>query len=646
MSAIAGIYHSNKEPVPIEHISRVMESLQKFPADDVQVWHKDHIFLGCHAQWITLEQIGEQLPYYDYERQLVITADAIIDNRKELFDLLQVDHRRRKQMPDSQLILLAYDKWGEDSPKYLIGDFAYMIWDEKKQKLFGARDISGYRTLYYYWNQSQFRFCTTIEPLLALPFVKKQLNEQWLAEYLAISGSIDTVDALSTPYKNIDQIPPSHSISVEGEKVKLTRYGRLYSGDSLKLKSNEEYVEAFQEVFQKAVTSKLRTHRNVGAQLSGGLDSGAVVGFAAKAMREGKKSLHTFSYIPTKDFKDFTHKRLIANERPYIKKTVEYVGGISDHYIDFEGKNSYSDIESLLDIMEMPYKFFESSFWLKGMFEKSSEEGVGVLLNGDRGNFTISWGSALDYYAILLKKLKWVRLLQELNQYSRKVGGPRLRRLPVIARIGFPPIGQILPKGKPYQLPRLINSEFAEHTRVFEKLKQHGIGYSGRLSATNIYDERRTLFENIFPWNAGNTLSTKLSLRYSLWKRDPTNDIRVVRFCLSVPEEQFIQNGVDRSLIRRSTKNLLPDSIRLNQHTRGVQGVDWVHRMVPHWEAFVDEAEQLSMDDRMRNYIDDQVIKTALLKVKEGPRPEYATDPDYKILMRSLIVHRYIRKIS
>ena len=55
--------------------------------------------------------------------------------------------------------------------------------------------------------------------------------------------------------------------------------------------------------------------------------------------------------------------------------------------------------------MEMPYKFFENSFWLKGMFEKAHEEGIGVLLNGDRGNFTISWGSALDYYAILLKRL-------------------------------------------------------------------------------------------------------------------------------------------------------------------------------------------------------------------------------------------------
>ena len=68
----------------------------------------------------------------------------------------------------------------------------------------------------------------------------------------------------------------------------------------------------------------------------------------------------------------------------------------------------------------MPYKFFENSFWLKGMFEKAHEEDIGVLLNGDRGNFTISWGGALEYYSLLLKRLKWIRLYQELDQCSKK----------------------------------------------------------------------------------------------------------------------------------------------------------------------------------------------------------------------------------
>lgn len=646
MSAIACIYQSNKEPVSMEHINGIMGSLQQYPADNVQVWHKENVFLGCHAQWITPESVGEQLPYYDHEKQLVITADAIIDNRKELFDLLQVDYRMRKNLADSQLILLAYDRWGENSPKYLVGDFAFIIWDVKKQTLFGARDFSGTRTLYYYHHLQKSAFCTTIIPLLSLPYIKKELNELWLAEYLAVAGMVDSVDDSLTPYKNLHQVPPSHSITITGEKIKIKRYCTLRSDKKLKLKSNGEYVEAFQEVFQTAVDSRLRTHLKVGAQLSGGLDSGAVVSFAAKTMRKDNNLLHTFSYMPPKNFNDFTPKYFIADERPLINSTVNYVGGIKDHYFDFEERNSYSEIDELLEIMEMPYKFFENSFWLKGMFEKANEEGVGILLNGDRGNFTVSWGSALDYYSILLKKMKWVSLFQELNQYSKNSGGSRLGRVPDVARIGFPVIDKLFPQGKPFKRPKYINPEFALRTNVYGKFKKYGFNQEGWFTTSSIYEERKRHFEHTSLWNAGNTLSSKLSLRYSLWKRDPTNDIRVIKFCLSVPENQYVQNGVDRALIRRSTEKLLPDEVRLNQKTRGVQGVDWVHRMAPVWDSFREELYVLSKDEKISEFLDSDLIKKSLLIFEQGHRPELATNSDYKILMRSLIIYRFIKQFN
>ncbi|SDM77265.1 lasso peptide isopeptide bond-forming cyclase [Bacillus sp. OK048] len=644
MSAIAGIYHLNDEPINLEHGRRIMKELERFPADDVQTWHSDKVFLGCHAQWITPESIGEKLPFYDQDRKLAITADAIIDNRDELFERLQVDKRKRKEITDSELILLSYHKWGEDSPKYLIGDYAFMIWDEKNQKLFGARDPSGYRTLYYFNNNTRLSFCTTIEPLLTLPYIEKHLNENYIAEFLAITGMIDTVDARMTPFKNIEQVPPFHSISIVGGKINLNRFGTFMPKEKLKLKTNEEYVEAFQEVFQEAVNCRLRTFREIGSQLSGGLDSGSIVGFAAKELRKDNKTLHTFSYIPPKDFVDFTHKQIMPDERPFIKKTVEYVGGISDHYYDFDGRSSYTEIDDYLDVMEMPYKFAENSFWLRGIFEKAHEKGVGILLNGDKGNSTISWGSALDYYAILLKRFKWLRLIQELQQYSLRTGGARFRLLPNIVRIGFPFINQMVARDKSLELPTLINSEFAERTRVFSKLKEYGIDSSGWLTSQNMYEQRRVVFDEIPTWNSGSTFNAKLSLRYKLWKRDPTNDIRVVRYCFSVPEDQFVQNGLDRALIRRSTENVLPDDIRLNQRVWGIQGADWLHRMVPNWNMLIEEVKELIKDSSVLRFFDGEVIRLALVKSEKGLKLERMSDPDYRILMRAVIVYRLIKK--
>ncbi|RKD23183.1 asparagine synthetase B [Ammoniphilus oxalaticus] len=647
MSAITGIYNINDEPIQMEQGRKLMQALERFPADDASVWHSHNVFFGCHAQWITPESVGELLPYYDSERQLAITADAIIDNREELFERLGIKRDRRKTMTDSELILLSYSKWGEESPKYLIGDFAYMIWDEKKQQLFGARDLSGYRTLYYYRDNVRFAFCTTIEPLLSLPYVEKKLNEEWLAEYLAITGPINTASESTTPYKNVDQIPPSHSFVVRGNHIKLTRYGFLNARETLKFKSNEEYVEAFQEVFQEAVISRLRARRKIGAQLSGGLDSGAVVGFAARALRDSQQKIHTFSYIPPKDFVDFTPNYMIANETPYIQSTVQYVGGIIPHYLDFKGRDSYTEIDSYLDVMEMPYKFFENSFWIKGIFEAAAEQGIGILLNGDRGNFTVSWGSTYDYYASLLKRVKWVRLFQELHQFSSKVGGPRLGRLPIVAGVAFPKLEQMLSPGSGWRLPSMINPDFANKSGVYDRLQEYGINRKkGWVTDLGIYREREIFFERLFPWNTGNALTTKLSLRYGLWKRDPTNDARVVRFCLSVPEEQYVQNGMDRALIRQSTKGYLPDEVRLNQTVKGVQGADWVYRMIPFWNKFLKEAELLTQDGITLQYLNGEVIKSALEKARQGPKIELATDPEYKLLVRSVIVYRFMKKFT
>ncbi|MDH4423921.1 lasso peptide isopeptide bond-forming cyclase [Bacillus cereus] len=645
MSAITGIIHFNNEPVLIEHGTRLMSDLQKYPADDIQIWHKENAFLGCHAQWITPESVGEQLPFYNYEKQLAITADAIIDNRDELFEKLQVEYADRKNMTDSELILLSYEKWGEAAPKYLMGDFAFMIWDEKKQILFGARDFSGSRTLYFYRSENKFAFCTIIKPLFTLPYVEKTLNGQWIAEFLAIPVNFESVDPQLTVYKYIEQVPPSHTVLVKDGKVKFSRYYIPTAGKMLNLKSNEEYEEAFREVYQSAVKARLRTHHEVGAHLSGGLDSGSVVSFAAKDLRAENKKLHTFSYVPVEGFEDWTHKGRIADERPFIQSTVGHVGNIQDYYLELPERSPLSEIDDWLETMEMPYKFFENTFWLRGVYEKASQHEIGVLLSGQRGNWTVSWGPMLDYQAMLLKKLHWIRFYRELHLYSRNLGVKKARVFEVVRRKAFPFFHQLLSSEEQDVFPIIINPEFAKKMNVFDRLKEQNVDITGT-SISTAYDMKREQFEKPYYWSINGTYETKLSLRYALWDRDPTNDLRIIQFCLSVPEEQYVQNGLDRSLIRRATKNFLPDKVRLNQRVRGVQGADGVYRMTPFWNEFIEEVQELSVDPIISEFLNVEVIKKAISKICKEPRSEYAFDLDFRILMRSLIFYRFIKKIN
>jgi asparagine synthase (glutamine-hydrolysing) len=641
LSAIVGIYQISGEPVHPDHSTGVMKVLEQFPADDIQTMQKENIFFGCHAQWITPESVGEKLPYYDYIRKIAITADAIIDNREELFEKLHIEKSKQTSVTDSELILLSYCKWGEECPKYLIGDFAFMIWDEKNQRLFGARDFSGGRTLYYHSSYTHFACCTTIKPLLTLPYVNRELNDEWIAEFLVIKGMVDAADTSITPYKHIKQLPPAHSITVTKGNVVLKRYPYLNSKEYLSCKSDEEYVEAFQAVFQKAVSSRIRTYKKVGAQLSGGLDSGSIVSFAATELRKERKQLHTFSYLPAGDFSDYTGSHLIANEKPYIKSTVKFVGDLKDYYFDFKGRNSYSEIDNIMNHMETPYKFYVNSFWLKGIFEEASKREIGVLLNGGRGNLSVSWGDAFPYYATLLKQLKWKRLLNEINQFSLNVGSGRKRILSSVINHAFP-ILQGGNRNSSGDFP-LINPSFAESTKIYNKLSLYGFDQSGKSKLKDPKELREEHFNQLFQWNASNSLATKLSLSYSLWKRDPTNDLRVIRFCMALPDEQYVQNGLNRALIRRATKNYLPNQVRLNMKVRGVQGADWVHRMIPVWPEFKYEVECMCKDKEFLEIVNGQKLHEARRSLEQEVKPEHAYSSHLKTLMDSLIVYRFLQ---
>ncbi len=644
VSAIAGIYHFNSREVSTEEINRVMRSFQSYPADDIQVWRQKGLFLGCHNQWITPESISQPIPFYNLEKKLVITADAIIDNREELFLKLGVDKNAWGDISDTELILLAYERWNSSCPSYLIGDFAFMIWDESENQLFGARDFSGARTLYYHHGYETFAFSTLVRPLLHLPFVRSKRNEEWIAEFLTIPWNFESVDTSSTVYEQIKQLSPGYQIIVKSGRVTLTRYAFIQQQDLL-LKTNEEYEEAFKEVFQVAISSRIRTHKAIGAHLSGGLDSGSVVSFAAKALRNREEKLRTFSYVPIQDFVDWTPKYRIANEKKFIKSTVQYLGNIEDTYLDFKERNPFTEIDDWIDLLEMPYKFFENTFWLKGIYEEAARQNIGILLNGQRGNWTISWGHALDYQASLLKKLSLKKLSHEMKLYSQNIGVTRSRVFHFVRRKAFPLLHLSSYRKQESQFPQMVNPNFARKQDVYKKLKKHQIDLTGN-AITSVYEVKEKQFEHPYYWNITGTYGSKLSVRYGVWDRDPTNDLRVIRFCLSVPESQYVQDGVDRSLIRRATKGMLPDNIRMNQKVKGVQGADGTLRMVQAWPSFLQEVEALISDEQMACYLDMASLKEAKKTIGTIPKPELIFDLRFRLLMRSLIFYRFMKKMN
>eukprot|EP00130_Batrachochytrium_dendrobatidis_P008510 XP_006683385.1 hypothetical protein BATDEDRAFT_93151 [Batrachochytrium dendrobatidis JAM81] len=221
MPTIAGIVQLNNEATIGNHGFELMKAINIQSSDEAIIWQQKQIFLGC-----VVSKLGENLPYVDEKRRMAITAHVHLDNRDELFDRLGIEEIERKTIQDGQLILLAYQKWERDCPNFLVGEFVFVIWDDSEEMLFGAMSYEREEPLYYYQNEEAFAFCTSIAPLLALPYVESGLNERWFAVYTNDSELGEDYDIAPsiTPYEQIKQIPPGYMITLRQNQLEISLY--------------------------------------------------------------------------------------------------------------------------------------------------------------------------------------------------------------------------------------------------------------------------------------------------------------------------------------------------------------------------------------------------------------------------------------
>ncbi|WPC43294.1 asparagine synthase-related protein [Clostridium sp. JS66] len=646
MSAICGIYNLIGGKVLEQINSAMMEKLKAYPNDFSGTWEKNQVFLGSVIKYITPESSLEKLPYFQSENGLVINADAIIDNRRELLSLFNIPVTEWCQIPDSRLILLAYIKWGEECPKHLVGDFAFVIWNEKTKEMFCARDHVGKRTFYYYNSTEVFAFCTVMKPLLIIKENPNELNDAWIADFLALQGPIHEVDCNHTIYKNIFQLPPAHTLKINPRGIVIRKYWNPLDVPKLHLKSDEDYEEAFREVFFEAVNCRLHSVGSVGIMLSGGLDSGSIASIAALKLEEEGKRLKAFTSIPISDYKDWLPKTAIADERDYIKAYMEEHRNIDVTYCNCEGLNSVNCIDELIDILEQPYKFVQNSFWLNDIALKAAQSKCTVLLDGQSGNYTISFGNITSYLMTLYRKGKLISALREIRDYSKFYNRTYSSVFKYFLKIVLPDciksiyhkINAIDEKNE-LQVP--VNSEYASKWNVNDRLKKVGLGPYLK-NNLDIQEVHRFLANSVLFSHAG-AIETKLSLKYGIAKRDPTRDKRIIEFCMSLPGEQFVNKGKERSLIRRAMKGILPDKIRLNYTSRGCQSADWIQRLLPDWPNIKRELQYIIKCKTFEKYLDTDKLQKVLNDIGDHPK-----DDSYEciqMIIISIIFGRFIKLV-
>jgi len=228
-------------------------------------------------------------------RGLAAVADARLDNRAELADAFGLAGPERGGVEDCELILRAYERWGEDCPQRLLGDYAFAVWDAGQRSLFCARDAVGARPLYYSPGPGRrFVFASDIDAALAAPGVEDDLDEAFVARYLSAANPA----ASATFFRAVRSLPPGHSIAVNGRAERIRRWWRPEDAPDIRLGSDEAYRRAFLEHYRRAVRDRLDDTGEVGAHLSGGLDSSSIAVLAARELRPSGRRLHALCWHP------------------------------------------------------------------------------------------------------------------------------------------------------------------------------------------------------------------------------------------------------------------------------------------------------------------------------------------------------------
>lgn len=296
MSGIAGIIHFDGKPVELGLIKKMTSSMAHRGPDGINHWVKGSVALGQCMLRTTPESLEEHQPLTNEDESLVLVMDGRVDNWEELRKEVLGRSATLRDHSDAELVLRSYEVWGEECLDRIIGEFVFFIWDSRQRRFFGGRDAAGTRHFYYHARNDFFGFASEINGLLALGNIEPRLNESRLLDYLVVY--FDRDDEVGTFYQDISRLPAGHAMQATHAGIKSWRYWNPGDLPVLRFGSMAECAEGFLEQLRIAIKSRLRVIGNVGAILSGGLDSSAIVGLIRKEFRNDlNEPLRTISLI-------------------------------------------------------------------------------------------------------------------------------------------------------------------------------------------------------------------------------------------------------------------------------------------------------------------------------------------------------------
>lgn len=549
MSAIAAIFRTDGAP-PAPGLLAAMSAAMAFRSHDgIGQWEEGAAAIGQGLFRTTPDAPAKADPLVGAEGSLVIAFDGFLANFDELRRDLSQRGCQLRNPGDAELALCAFAVWGEECAAKLEGEFAFVIWDKNRQRVFCARDHLGLRPLLYHWDGVQLTIASEPAAIIAALPAKPAINCDYVAEI-----AVDTFfSADATIWQGIRQLLPAHTMQLANGAVNFSEYWHLQPGPVQFHRDERDYCEEYRFTLSDCVRRASRSLAPVACEVSGGLDSSALFCLA--------HGLHVAGNLPAPDIMGYT----LAGPAGSNADELQYAHAVAEHC----GR----------DIAEIPLFMPEPDWYAKGaarnadmpvypngamameLQRKAAADGCRVLINGTGGDDWLDGTSF--YYRELFEARQWAVLAQILRA-DVSAYGPK-RALSYFLRLGP---GSYLPQ----RLRRLRQSRRTRDAEEFHKaialLRPHWRALiehkreeeEQRLPGEyrDTYKQRKVLSAR---WSRIIDLADRQRAHNGLERRSPYLSRQFIEYIARVPQHMLLRGGERKYLHRQALLGVLPGQV-------------------------------------------------------------------------------------
>jgi asparagine synthase (glutamine-hydrolysing) len=546
MCGIAGKFNFNPDrSIDRERLVAMTTAVAHRGPDSDGFYIGDGIGLGHRRLSIIDLSTGDQ-PLANEDGTIWVVFNGEIYNFADTRRELEGFGHRFRTHSDTEVIVHAYEQWGDRAVDRFRGMFAFALWDAPRRRLVLARDRVGVKPLYYSATPAGMTFGSEIKSLLEDPDVPRAWSAEALDAYLALLY----VPAPRTIYRNIWKLPAGHLLVAENGRVTTRRYWDLtFPGDGDPSRE-DEYLDQLEALVDQSVRLRLLSDVPLGAFLSGGIDSSLVV--ASMVRNCSNRVLTTSVGFDEHAFNELEYARTVANHLG----TESHEQIVRPDIVDLLPKLAWHLDEPFADSSAVPTYYVS----------RAAREHVTVALSGDGGDEL--WAGYARH-----RVERWEIAAREwLGRKASRAAGRLAARLPLslkgarsLRHLALPPADAYAQKHAYGMFENglraaLYSPDFAREVRDADPFVGFRIAYQACPSPDPI---DRALYVDVKTYLADDIMTKvdKMSMAVSLESREPLLDHELLAFAASVPSSLKIRNGRGKHLLRRLLARRMPQSI-------------------------------------------------------------------------------------